>query len=95
MPEIDNSMLRLRQRVSYKSVPISPSSHPTHSSISHPIHFWLYRLNLPNKLGRLGDIGSGGDDETACFPFDEDEGEGVDRLELLIGLDHELEVDEL
>ena len=49
-------------------------------------------VGIPSSDGRRGDILSGVDDVTEALPFDE---EGVERLELLIGLEFELEVEEL
>ena len=47
---------------------------------------------MPSREGRRGDIRSGGDEDTEALPFDE---EGPDGLELLIGLEYELDVEEL
>ena len=47
-------------------------------------------MNIPSSDGRLGDIT--GCEETGALPFDED---GDDRLELVIWLEYELEVEEL
>lgn len=47
---------------------------------------------MPSSEGRRGDIRSGGDNITGALPFDE---EGITGLELLIGLEYELEVEEL
>lgn len=44
-------------------------------------------LIVPRSDGRLGEIICGGLDETAALPFEEDE--GLDRLELVMGLGEE------
>lgn len=50
------------------------------------------KFDVPSNDGRLGEIVSFGLEETAALPFDE---EGLDRFELLIGLEEELEADVL
>ena len=52
----------------------------------------MIRFSIPSNEGRRGAILSGCVEVTGALPFDED---GVEGFELLIGLEYELEVEEL
>ena len=56
------------------------------------IGYYTGTFGVPSNDGRRGDIVSLGVDGTAALPFDE---EGLDGYELLIGLEGELDADEL
>jgi hypothetical protein len=76
---------------------VSNTSLTSSALSSHPSilqHIAQCKQDIPSKLGRLGDIlsVSSGLDEAGALPFD---GEGVEREELAMGLEKELEVEEL
>lgn len=54
--------------------------------------WWKVEACVPSSEGLRGAILSGCAEVTAALPFEED---GVEGLELLIGLEYELEVEEL